>query len=294
MHVTVLGAGTMGHGIAQVAAQAGHEVTIRDVDDAVLEEGLAAIEANLEGGVERDKLTAAAAEATRARIETTTDLAVATAEADLVVEAIPEDMALKRETFETVEAAAPEDAILATNTSSLSVTELASALDDPTRFVGLHFFNPAHIMALVEVVEAEQTSMRTLEAAVGFAEGVDKTPVVVEDSPGFATSRLGAALGVEAMRMVETGVASVEDVDTAMRLGYNHPMGPIELGDFVGLDVRQDILEYLREELGERFRPPQVLKRKVRAGHLGRKTGRGFYVWEDGEAVAVAGEDDDG
>ncbi|MFP4591602.1 MAG: 3-hydroxyacyl-CoA dehydrogenase family protein [Halobacteriales archaeon] len=294
MHVTVLGAGTMGHGIAQVAAQAGHEVTIRDVDDAVLEEGLAAIEANLEGGVERDKLTAAAAEATLARIETTTDLAVATAEADLVVEAIPEDMALKRETFETVEAAAPEDAILATNTSSLSVTELASALDDPTRFVGLHFFNPAHIMALVEVVEAEQTSMRTLEAAVGFAEGVDKTPVVVEDSPGFATSRLGAALGVEAMRMVETGVASVEDVDTAMRLGYNHPMGPIELGDFVGLDVRQDILEYLREELGERFRPPQVLKRKVRAGHLGRKTGRGFYVWEDGEAVAVAGEDDDG
>lgn len=290
MHVTVLGAGTMGHGIAQVAAQAGHAVTLRDIEEAVLQDGLRQIESNLEGGVERDKLTDAEAEATLERIATTTDLEAAVADADLVIEAIPEDMALKTETFDTVEAAAPEDAVLATNTSSLSVTELASSLAEPSRCLGLHFFNPPHIMALVEVIEAEQTSDATRSFGVEFAEDLGKTPVVVTDSPGFATSRLGAALGAEAMRMVEAGVADVEAIDTAMKLGYNHPMGPIELGDYVGLDVRLDILEYLREELGERFRPPQVLKRKVRAGHLGRKTGRGFYVWEDGEAVAVAEE----
>ena len=179
---------------------------------------------------------------------------------------------------------------MATNTSSLSVTELASSLERPGNLIGLHFFNPVHIMSLVEVVVGERTAESTREFGIEFVEGIDKTPVVVRDVPGFASSRLGVALGVEAIRMVEEGVASPRDIDNAMELGYNHPMGPLELTDVVGLDVRLDILEYLREELGERFKPPQLLKRKVRAGKLGRKSGEGFYVWDEGEAVATSGE----
>jgi 3-hydroxybutyryl-CoA dehydrogenase len=289
MHVAVLGAGTMGHGIAQVSAMAGHDVWMRDVERGIVEDGLDAIESNLDGGVERGKVTPDEAEAALGRLTGTTDLEEAVAGADLVVEAVPEEMALKQETVAEVEAHADE-AVVATNTSSLSVTEIASALDRPGRAVGLHFFNPVHIMALVEVVVAEQTDEETLACAHEFVEDVGKTAVEVADAPGFASSRLGVALGVEAMRMVEEGVAAPGDIDAAMELGYNHPMGPIELGDVVGLDVRLDILEYLREELGERFRPPQVLKRKVRAGKLGRKTGEGFYIWEDGEAVAPSGD----
>ncbi|MFC6733077.1 MULTISPECIES: 3-hydroxyacyl-CoA dehydrogenase family protein [unclassified Haladaptatus] len=285
MHVTVLGAGTMGHGIAQVSAMAGHDVFLRDIDESVLSEGVSAIERNLQGGVERDKLTADEMDAARSRITTTTDLKEAAGDADLIVEAVPERLDLKQQVFADVEAVAPDDAILATNTSSLSVTAIASELSDPHRAVGIHFFNPVHIMALVEVVLAEQTDDATREVAVEFVEGIAKTPIVVTDSPGFASSRLGVAIGVEAMRMYEEGVASAADIDAAMTLGYNHPMGPLELTDLVGLDVRLDILEYLREELGERFRPPQVLKRKVRAGHHGKKSGQGFYRWENGENV---------
>ncbi|RDZ61994.1 3-hydroxybutyryl-CoA dehydrogenase [Haloferax sp. Atlit-12N] len=288
MQVSVLGAGTMGHGIAQVAAMAGHEVTIRDIEAAYIEDGLGAIESNLQGGVDRDKVTPDEMAATLDRLSGTTSLEVAVADADLVVEAVPEDMELKRETVAEVESLVDDDAVIASNTSSLSVTEILSALERPERGLGLHFFNPVHIMGLVEVVVAEQTSESTLTFATEFVEGIDKTAVEVGDSPGFASSRLGVALGVEAMRMVQEGVASPADIDTAMELGYNHPMGPLELGDVVGLDVRLDILEYLREELGERFRPPQILKRKVRAGKLGKKTGEGFYVWEDGEIVGVS------
>ncbi|MFB6352659.1 MAG: 3-hydroxyacyl-CoA dehydrogenase family protein [Halobacteriales archaeon] len=289
MQVTVLGAGTMGHGIAQVSAMAGHDVTLRDVEAELVEEGLEQIRTNLEGGVERDKVTPEERDAALARIETTTDLAAAVDDADLVVEAVPEDLELKQSVFADVEAHAPADALLASNTSSLSVTAIASELEHPGRCIGLHFFNPVHLMALVEVVVGERTTDATLDAVEAYVEGLDKTPVVVEDSPGFATSRLGVALGVEAMRMVQEGVASPRDIDRAMELGYNHPMGPIELGDVVGLDVRLDILEHLAEELGERFRPPPVLRRKVRAGKLGRKTGEGFYVWEDGEIVGESG-----
>ena len=288
MKVAVLGAGTMGHGIAQVSAMAGHEVRVRDIDSDLVEKGLSAIESNLDGGVERDKVTPAEKRATLDRIEGTTDLAEAVSEADLVFEAVPEKMDLKKSTFEDVEAHAPDDAVLASNTSSLSVTEIASALDDPERFVGTHFFNPVHIMALVEVVVGERTSPETVEFAEEYVDDIGKTAVTVEDSPGFATSRLGVSLGNEAMRMYQEGVASARDIDTAMELGYNHPMGPLELADVVGLDVRLGVVEYLREELGERFRPPQVLKRKVRANKLGRKTGEGFYVWEDGEIVGVS------
>ncbi|MCL7418458.1 MAG: 3-hydroxyacyl-CoA dehydrogenase family protein, partial [Halalkalicoccus sp.] len=189
-----------------------------------------------------------------------------------------------------VEDAAPNGAVLASNTSSLSVTQIASVLEDPSRAVGLHFFNPVHIMGLVELVVAEQTDEETVAFAEGFVDDIGKEPVTVRDSAGFASSRLGVALGVEAIRMLETGVAGPRAIDRAMELGYNHPMGPIELTDVVGLDVRLDILEYLQEELGERFRPPQLLRQKVRAGKLGKKTGEGFYVWDEGEVVGVSGD----
>jgi 3-hydroxybutyryl-CoA dehydrogenase len=290
MRIAVLGAGTMGHGIAQVSAMAGNRVTIRDIEEELVEDGIDSIEANLQEGVERDKVTEEEKAATLDRISGTTELAGAVSDADLVVEAVPEDVDLKKQTFEEVEANAPDDAIVASNTSSLSVTEIVSALDDPGRGIGLHFFNPVHIMQLVEVVVGEQTDEETVAFAEEFVEDVGKTAVTVQDTAGFASSRLGVALGVEAMRMVQEGVASPRDIDAAMELGYNHPMGPIELGDVVGLDVRLDILEHLREELGERFRPPQILRRKVRAGKLGKKTGEGFYVWEDGEIVGTSGD----
>jgi 3-hydroxybutyryl-CoA dehydrogenase len=292
MNVGVLGAGTMGHGIAQVAATAGHSVSLRDVDEHLVDDGLAAIRENLAGGVDRGKVTEDERDATLDRLAGTTDLDETVADAALVIEAVPEDTELKQEVLGEAEAAAPADAVLATNSSSLSVTEIASALDRPGQFVGLHFFNPVHVMTLVEVVVAEQTDDATREFAESFVADLGKTAVTVADTPGFATSRLGVAVGVEAVRMVQEGVASPRDIDAAMELGYNHPMGPLELGDVVGLDVRLDILEHLRAELGERFRPPQLLRRKVRAGKLGKKTGEGFYVWEDDEIVGVSGEFD--
>jgi len=286
MHVAVIGAGSMGHGIAQVSAMAGHDVVMRDVEEELVQSGLDGIEENLQGGVDRGKVTEAEMEETLARIEGTTDLDDAVGDADLVVEAVPEDMDLKKSVFEDVEDAAPADAVLASNTSSLPVTELASALEKPSRAVGLHFFNPPHIMPLVEIIVAEQTSEETEEFAVDYVEGIEKEAVVIRDTPGFATSRLGVALGLEAARMVEEGVADPADIDAGMREGYNHPMGPLELTDHVGLDVRLHIAESLREELGERFKPPQILKRKVRAGKLGKKTGEGFYEYdENGEII---------
>ncbi|MFC4541303.1 3-hydroxyacyl-CoA dehydrogenase family protein [Halosolutus amylolyticus] len=290
MQIAVLGAGSMGHGIAQVSAMAGHEVVLRDIEETLVEDGLDGIRENLQGGVDRDKVTESEMQATIDRIEGTTDLADAVADADLVVEAVPEDMDLKKEVFADVEDATDEETVIASNTSSLSVTEMASALDRPERAVGLHFFNPPHVMDLVEVVIAEQTDDRTEAFAIEYVRGIEKEDVVVRDSAGFATSRLGLATGLEAIRMVEEGVASPADIDEAMSLGYGHPMGPIELTDHVGLDVRLHIAEHLREELGERFRPPQMLRRKVRAGKLGKKTGEGFYVWEDGERVGTSGD----
>ena len=283
----------MGHGIAQVSAMAGHDVTLRDIESEIVEEGIDSIRSNLEGGVERGKVTQAEMDATLAKITGETDLSAAVGGADLVAEAVPEDLDLKTTVLSDAEDVADEDAVLATNTSSLSVTELASELERPGNLIGLHFFNPVHIMSLVEVVVGERTDESTREFGIDFVEGIDKTPVVVRDVPGFASSRLGVALGVEAIRMVEEGVGSPRDIDNAMELGYNHPMGPLELTDVVGLDVRLDILEYLRTELGERFKPPQLLKRKVRAGKLGKKSGEGFYVWEDGDPVAMSGEWED-
>ncbi|ELZ15120.1 3-hydroxyacyl-CoA dehydrogenase [Haloterrigena salina JCM 13891] len=290
MQIAVLGAGSMGHGIAQVSAMAGHDVVLRDIEADLVEDGLEGIRTNLQGGVDRDKLTAEEMEETLERIEGTTDLEAAVEDADLVVEAVPEEMDLKRDVFADVEAATDEDAVIASNTSSLSVTEMASALERPERAVGLHFFNPPHIMDLVEIVIAEQTDERTEAFAVDYVRSIEKEDVVVRDTAGFATSRLGVALGLEAIRMVEQGVASPADIDEGMKLGYGHPMGPIELTDHVGLDVRLHIAEHLRVELGERFKPPQSLRRKVQAGNLGKKTGEGYYVWEDGERVGTSGD----
>ncbi|ELY99380.1 3-hydroxyacyl-CoA dehydrogenase family protein [Natrialba asiatica] len=290
MQVTVLGAGSMGHGIAQVSAMAGYDVVLRDIESELVDDGLEGIRKNLQGGVDRDKVTEGEMEATLGRIEGTTDLAAAVADAELVVEAVPEDLDLKQDVLSAAEAETGEETVIASNTSSLSVTEMASALDRPERVVGLHFFNPPHLMDLVEIVIAEQTDDRTEAFAVDYVREIDKEDVVVRDSAGFATSRLGLVTGLEAIRMVEEGVASPADVDEAMKLGYGYPMGPIELGDHVGLDVRLHIAEHLREELGERFKPPQALRRKVRAGNLGKKSGEGFYVWEDGERAGMSGD----
>lgn len=277
--VAVLGAGTMGHGIAQVCATAGMDVAMRDIDESVLGRGIAQIEKSLAKLTEKGALSAAERDAARGRIRTTTELEDAVRDADLVVEAIPERMDLKIQTFSALAKHAPKHAILGTNTSSLSVTEIAAASGEPHRVVGLHFFNPVPIMKLLEIVRGLGTSDATIDAARAFAARIGKEAIVVKDFPGFATSRLGVILGCEAIRMLEAGVASAEDIDKAMKLGYRHPMGPLELGDLVGLDVRLAILEHLHRELGEQFRPPALLRQMVRAGKLGRKTGEGFYKY---------------
>lgn len=275
--VTVIGAGTMGHGIAQVCASQGCEVALYDISEEVLATARQRVEQSLSKLVEKQKLAADDAKGALARLRTTTDFEAAAKDAQLVVEAIPERMDLKVSTFERLRDAAPPDAILGTNTSSLSVTEIAGASGRPEQVIGLHFFNPVPLMKLLEIVEGLGTGAETLERARTFAAAIGKDPIVVKDYPGFATSRLGVILGCEAIRMLEAGVASAQDIDKAMELGYRHPMGPLRLTDLVGLDVRLMILEHLHRELGEQFRPPALLRQMVRAGKLGRKTGEGFY-----------------
>ncbi|HET6373171.1 MAG TPA: 3-hydroxyacyl-CoA dehydrogenase family protein [Candidatus Polarisedimenticolia bacterium] len=278
--VAVVGAGTMGAGIAQTVALAGMTARLHDSDARALSSGLARALALIDGGLERGKITAQEGDKARAALCALPDLEEAVSGADLVIEAVPERMDLKRETFERLSRLCPASAILASNTSSLSVTEIASSVPAPSRVVGLHFFNPPHLMKLVEIIRAEQTSDETLETSRRFVAALGKEAIVVRDSPGFATSRLGLALGLEAMRMVEQGVASATDIDRAMVLGYGHPMGPLQVSDLVGLDVRLGIAEILQRELGDRFQPPFILRRMVRAGKLGRKSGEGFYRWD--------------
>jgi 3-hydroxybutyryl-CoA dehydrogenase len=278
--VLVVGAGTMGNGIAQVCAQAGMQVTLTDVNPAVLLRGMENIQKSLGKLVEKGKLEAAARDATLARITSGHDAAAAASTADLIVEAIPERMELKLALFRELSAKAPAHALLGTNTSSLSVTEIAGAATDPSRVIGLHFFNPVPVMELLEIVRGLETSDATLARAQALGTRIQKKSIVVKDFPGFATSRLGVMLGCEAIRMLEQGVASAADIDTAMKLGYRHPMGPLELTDLVGLDVRLAILDHLHREVGEQFRAPVLLRQMVRAGHLGRKTGRGFYTYD--------------
>ena len=286
LRVAIIGAGTMGRGIAQAAAQAGYATTLFDAVPGVVARARADIEATLEKGIARGKVTAGQKAVVLDRLRLETELARAVADAELVVEAIPERLELKRELFRELDALAPATAILGSNTSSLSIADIAEAVECPSRVLGLHFFNPVHLMRLVEIVVAPGTAGEVVEHARAFAESLGKRPIVVRDSPGFATSRLGLVLGLEAMRMLEAGVASAEDIDLAMELGYNHPMGPLKLTDLVGLDVRLAIAEHLARTIdARRFDPPEVLRRLVEEGKLGRKTGEGFYLWPEGQAV---------
>ena len=274
----VLGAGTMGHGIAQVLSMAGIETRIFDVQPAGLEKAIASVTRNLDKGVQKEKVTAEGRDQALANLQTTGDLDVAIDGVGVVVEAVPEKIELKREIFARL-GELPADVLLATNTSSLPVTEIAQAAAHPERVLGMHFFNPVHIMKLVEVVCWEGTSEEATNCAMELSRRLGKEPIHVQDAPGFASSRLGIAIGLEAIRIVEAGVASAEDIDKAMTLGYGFPMGPLRLTDLVGLDVRLAIAEYLQSELGERFAPPELLRRKVAQGELGKKSGRGFYDW---------------
>jgi 3-hydroxybutyryl-CoA dehydrogenase len=275
----VLGSGTMGNGIAQVLAQTGLEVRMYDIADAQLAKGMAAIRANLDKGVEKGKVAAADRDAALARLSTTTDLAAAARGVDVVVEAVPEKLELKQELFQAIGAMLDEGVLLATNTSSLSISRIASVTRHPGRVVGMHFFNPVHLMKLVEVVEAEQSAEPAVLAAMDLSRRMGKDPIRVKDAPGFASSRLGIAIGLEAMRMVEEGVASPADIDKAMVLGYGFPMGPLQLTDLVGLDVRLNIADYLYKQVGDRFLAPDILRDKVSRGELGKKSGKGFYEW---------------
>jgi 3-hydroxybutyryl-CoA dehydrogenase len=286
--IGVLGAGTMGHGIAQVAAAAGYDVVMRDIDDAAVQRGLAAIKRNLAKGVERGKVTEGEREQALQRIRVTTDMAEIR-DSDLVIEAAPEKLELKQNLLGETEALVGSGCIFATNTSSLSITEIAKVSSRPANVIGMHFFNPVHIMRLIEIVVGGETTDETTATVRAVAERMKKEPIIVRDVPGFASSRLGVTLGLEAMRMVEQGVASAGDIDKAMELGYNHPVGPLKLTDMVGLDVRLSIAEYLHHALqSETFRPPEILRKMVNEGKLGKKTGEGFYKWNEPEQAQRA------
>ncbi len=278
--IAVIGAGTMGHGIAQTAAAAGYAVRLFDVDPGAIARGLAAVEAGLDKGVARGKVSPESRASALGRIEGESDLGRALDGCAMAIEAAPESLELKKRIFGELDALAPRDAILASNTSSLPVGEIAGATARPEQVVGMHFFNPVPLMPLLEIVRAERTAPDTVERALEAGARLGKECIVVRDVPGFATSRLGVVLGLEAMRMLESGVASAEDIDKAMTLGYRHPVGPLRLTDLVGLDVRLAISEHLFTALGsESFRPPGILRRMVSEGKLGKKSGRGFYDW---------------
>ncbi|MFG1713159.1 3-hydroxyacyl-CoA dehydrogenase family protein [Micromonospora sp. NPDC049203] len=276
----VVGAGTMGLGIAYVAAGAGYAVELVEVDPARGAEALRRLGELWDRGVLRGKLTEEAATANRARVTLRAGLAEVAEGADVIVEAVPERLDLKRAVLREAESRRP--ALLGSNTSSIPITDLAAGLERPAGFLGLHFFNPVWAMALLEVVVGPATAPATTEAAVALAARLGKDPVVVRDMPGFATSRLGVTLGLEAIRMVADEVASPADIDKAMVLGYRHPIGPLELTDLVGLDVRLDIARTLQAAYGDRFAPPPLLVELVAAGKLGKKSGQGFYTWKDG------------
>ena len=279
--IAVIGAGTMGHGIAHVCAAAGYQARLFDVRRDLVDAGLAKIAANLDAGVAKGKLTAEQCAATLANLRGEAELGPALSGAQLVIEAVPEKLELKQKLLrEAAEIAGPA-AILVTNTSSLSVSEIAAAVPEPQRVIGTHFFNPVHLMKLLEIVVGRETAPEVLEQIQSFGARIGKDCIVVKDSPGFATSRLGLVIGLEAIRMVEEDVASPEDIDKAMCLGYGFPMGPLKLTDLVGLDVRLSIAEYLRDHLqnGAHFQPPALLKQMVAEGKLGKKSGQGFYKW---------------
>jgi 3-hydroxybutyryl-CoA dehydrogenase len=275
--IAVLGAGTMGHGIAYAAIAGGYETRMFDVSEAPLAKGSAAIEGILGKGVELGKVTSADADAMRKRLTTTTSIADALDGIDMVIEAAPERIDLKLSLMADIERHAPPQAIVATNTSALSITEMAGSIKAPARVAGMHFFNPVHKMKLIEIVQALESAPETLQAIEGVSKQMGKETVLVRESPGFITSRVNVTIGNEAFFMLMEGVASARDIDKALKLGLNHPMGPFELVDLVGLDTRLSILEYLHRSLGEKYRPCPLLAQYVKAGRLGRKVGKGVY-----------------
>jgi 3-hydroxybutyryl-CoA dehydrogenase len=279
-HITVIGSGTMGHGIAQVCAMAGYQVRLNDVNADTLEKALSKVAANLDKGIARGKVSPEERDRTLGNLSAEADFTTAVSNADCVIEAIPEKLDWKVDLFQKAEAHTSSSCIFATNTSSLSVAAIAEQLKDPSRVIGTHFFNPVHIMALLEVIISKHTAPRVVDSIIAFGETIGKQVIQVQDAPGFATSRLGVCLGMEAIRMVEQGVASPEDIDTAMVLGYRHPIGPLKLTDMVGLDVRLAIGEYLAKELNNpAFEPPSLMREMVANGKLGKKSGQGFYTW---------------
>jgi 3-hydroxybutyryl-CoA dehydrogenase len=275
--IAVIGAGIMGNGIAQVAAQAGFNAVMRDVEDRFVQKGLETIKTSVKRLANSDKMTQGEAEATLGRISVTTDLREACKSADFVIEAVPEDIELKKSVFRELDKVCEPHAILASNTSQFSITAIAAATRRPQKVIGTHWFNPPVVMRLIEIVRGLETSDETVETALNLASQLGKETVVCKDMQGFIATRATLALRNECYRMLEEGVASMEDIDKAVRLGLNHPMGPFELGDFVGHDTSLRSLEALTQAHGERFRPTQGLRNLVSAGRLGRKTGKGWY-----------------
>jgi len=277
--IGVLGAGTMGSGIAQVIAQGGYQVILRDIKKDFVEKGVNGIKKNLERSVKKERITQEEMDETLANIETTTEVSDLD-DVDLVIEAVNEDMELKKKIFKELDEVTKDDAILASNTSALSITEIATVTERPDKVVGVHFFNPVPVMKLVELIRSITTSDKTFEKVESLVEELSKTPVEVNEAPGFVVNRILVPMINEAAFLLNEGVASAEDIDTAMKLGANHPIGPLALADMIGLDVCLAIIDTLHEEFGDsKYRPCPLLKKKVRAGQLGRKTGEGFYSY---------------
>lgn len=279
--VCILGAGIMGSGIAQIAAQAGFDIVIRDIEERFVENGLKTVRKNLNYLVSKGKITSDDAEAILGRITGTTDLNSAVSDADLIIEAVVELMAIKKEVYKELDAICGDDTIFASNTSALSITEMASVTGRAEKFIGLHFFNPVPVMKLVEIIRGFSTSDETFQAVKGFVEKVNKTPVEITESPGFSVNRILCPMINEAIFAYSEGVASAEDIDTSMVLGANHPIGPLALADMIGLDTLLNIMDELLREMGDsKYRAAPLLRKMVRAGHLGRKTSGGFYEYK--------------
>lgn len=290
MHIAVIGAGRMGRGIAIASALGEHRVCLVDIDDSQLRHAKKEIGRVLGEGVSRGIYPQEMADAVNSRIELTENLPSAVEPAKLLIEAIPEKLELKRRTLASAADLGADTMIIASNTSAISIDAIAEAVPLPGRVLGIHFFNPAYKMPLVEIIRGRQSDPEAVKMALEFVDSINKESIMVQDHPGFASSRLGVTLGLEAIRMVESDIASVQDIDTAMKLGYGHPVGPLELSDRIGLDVRLHIADALASTLGSSFEPPDLLVEMVAAGHIGRASGEGFYMWEEGEIIGPAVE----